>query len=362
MNSVHIIGSRISGGAERFYARLVNSLGEHSRVLAINPPDSPSSRLIDPDIQQFHPNMTSNYNFFCRAKIKKAVLEEGPCIVQTYMGRATRLTHLRKGQGVVHIARLGGYYAIKNYRHAHHLIGNTKGICDYLIRSGVPANTVHYIGNFVEPILPPPAHELTSLRESLNIPDGAPVITCAARFHPNKGLPDLLEAFSKVWKNRSDARLILVGDGPLAAEIREQIQTLEMEDAVILPGWCDPKPYYHLADVLTCPSRHEPLGNTILEAWACGKPLVATQTQGAMELITPDLNGLITPVKNADALADAFEKLVNTPALCTALAAAGEKTVRTRFSKEIITSQYLELYKRLLKEEAGKTPDGSMHV
>jgi glycosyltransferase involved in cell wall biosynthesis len=264
------------------------------------------------------------------------------------MGRATHLTHIPCGKGMVHVARLGGYYSLKAYRHAHHLVGNTKGICDYLMKEGVPANRVHYIGNFVEPIAPPPAAELAALRETLNIPDGAFVIACAARFHEVKGLPDLLEAFSRVWKKYPSSRLILVGDGPLAGEIRKQIQALGIEDAAILPGWCDPKPYYHLADVLTCPSRYEPLGNTILEAWACGRPLIATQTQGAMELITHGKDGWITPLKDPAALASAFERLMSDPAQRAALAAAGGETLKSRFSKNVITGDYLNLYERLL--------------
>ena len=362
--SIHIIGSRISGGAERFCARLINSLAEQSNVLALNPENSPTSGLIDSTVQQFHPPMRNNYDLPGMLAIRKIAQESAPAIVQTYMGRATQLTHIPQGKGLIHVARLGGYYNLKAYRRAHHLIGNTKGICDYLIKEGVPKERVHYIGNFVEPILPPPAEELAALRQSLGIPDGAFVITCAARFHENKGLPDLLEAFSNLWnrlrrgtdsfsnpwKNVSDARLILVGDGPMAAEVKEKIQTLEIGEAVILPGWCDPKPYYHLADVLTSPSRHEPLGNTILEAWACGKPLVATATLGATELITHEQDGLITPLSDPSALEAAFERLMEDANLRNTLSANGKQTVITHFSKKVITSQYLTLYEQLLSK------------
>lgn len=347
-DSIHIIGSKASGGAERFCARLVNSLGEQSRVLAVNPPGSEVSELIHADVPQIHPPMLNNQDLFSRWLIRRAAVKNRPVVVQSYMGRATHLTHLPPGKGMVHVARLGGYYGLKTYRHAHHLVGNTKGICDYLIREGIPTERVHYIGNFVEPIAAPPAAELAALRSSLKIPDGAFVIACAARFHEVKGLPDLISAFSNVWKKHPDARLILVGNGPLAGEIQKQIQTLEISEAVILPGWCDPKPYYHLASVLTCPSRHEPLGNTILEAWACGKPLVATQTQGATELITHGENGWITPLNDPGALADAFEFLMNDPERCSALAEAGAQTVQSRFSKDVITGEYLHLYERLL--------------
>jgi len=349
--SIHIIGSRICGGAERFYARLVNSLAEQSNVLAVNSRNSPVSGLLDQAVEQSHPPMRSNYDLRGMLAIREISTAAAPAIVQTYMGRATRLTHIPRNKGLVHVARLGGYYNLKAYRHAHHLIGNTQGICDYLIKEGVPTDRVHHIGNFVESIPAPPAEELAVLRESLGIPDNAFVITCAARFHENKGLPDLLEAFSNVWKKHKNARLILVGDGPLAKEIQEKIQTLELGSAVILPGWRDPRPYYHLADVLTCPSRHEPLGNTILEAWACGRPLVATATFGANELITPDQNGIITPVQDPSALAAAFERLMKDADLRDTLSADGKQTVMTRFSKEVITNQYLTLYNQFLNKQ-----------
>jgi len=348
--SIHVIGSKISGGAERFYARLINSLAETTQITAVNPPNSPSSRLVNPNIEQIHPRLRGNYDLRTILNIRQFALAHSPAIVQTYMGRATRLTRIPRDKGLVHIARLGGYYNLKAYRHAHHLIGNTKGICDYLIKEGVSAEQVHYIGNFVEPVPAPDAEEQKKLRLSLKIPENACIIACAARFIPKKGLQDLVCAFAKLKKNNPDCRLILVGDGPAADSVRKQIRALNLENDVILPGWQDPAPYYHLADVLTSPSRHEPLGNTILEAWACRKPLVATATLGATELITPDQNGLITPVENPEALAEALEQLIQHPEQRTALANDGLKTVTNRFSKETITSQYLELYRELIKK------------
>ncbi len=348
MNSIHILGSRIGGGAESFYARLINSLAEKSRVTAVNPPGCPTSALIDSGIEQVHIKLNNNYDLRAMRAIRRLSQSRAPAVVQTYMGRATRLTRIKPGRGLVHLARLGGYYNLKAYRHAHHLVGNTRGICDYLIGQGVPSGRVHYIGNFVDPVPAPDPQEQEALRKSLHLQAGGPVITCAARFHENKGLPDLLNAFSRVWKTVPEARLILVGDGPMAGEIKAQIESLGLQESVILPGWCDPKPYYHLADILTSPSRHEPLGNTILEAWACGKPLIATRTQGAVELITDGHDGLITPLKDADALAEAFLQLLTDESARNTLAAAGSQTLQACFSKEIITGKYLELYGQLL--------------
>lgn len=348
INSIQIIGSKGSGGAERFCARIINSLAEKSSVTAINPPNSAVSELINPTISQLHLPMLCNLDFYTGFRIRRIALKNSPAIIQTYMGRSTRLTHIPQGKGLVHIARLGAYYNLENYRHAHHLIGISKGICDYLLEGGFPAGRVHYIGNFVEPVTAPPQDELNSLRDNLGIHKDAFVIACAARFHEVKGLPDLLNAFATVLGNAPEARLILIGDGPLANEIRTQIQSLNIEHAVILPGWCDPAPYYHLADLVTNTSRSEGLGNSMLEAWACAKPLVATATPGASGLITHGKTGLITPLGNPGALAQAFTGLMNDPELRASLASAGAHMINSQFSKEVITSEYLNLYEELL--------------
>jgi len=95
-----------------------------------------------------------------RWQIGMILREHQPDIVQTYMGRATRLTHLDPGQRPIHVARLGGYYAVKGYRHAHAWVGNTQGICDYLIRNGLPAARIAHIA--IRLIFQPPAHRNNS--------------------------------------------------------------------------------------------------------------------------------------------------------------------------------------------------------
>ena len=72
-----------------------------------------------------------------RLEVSRLIGRRRPHIVQTYTGRATRLTRLSRQNESVHVARLGGYYKVGGYRHAHAWIGNTKGICDYLVAAGL---------------------------------------------------------------------------------------------------------------------------------------------------------------------------------------------------------------------------------
>jgi len=352
MRTLHIVGGRKLGGAERFFVRLVNSLAGHGESVAVvTVAGGEIDAAVHPEIPRYHATQAGVWDLWSRWRIAQAVRHFQPAVVQTYMGRATRLTHLPRNGLPVHLARLGGYYNLKGYRHAHAWIGNTQGIRDYLVARGLPARRVFHIGNFVDPAPPLPADSLAQLRAQWGIPVDALVILGLGRLHANKGFADLLDAFVRLPEahgNRS-LRLVLVGDGPLAKELRSQAEALGLNQRVVWAGWqYNPVPWYQMADVFVCPSRHEPLGNVILEAWANRVPVVSTAAQGPKELVEPGVNGFLAPVANPQALAEAMqEALALGQARHQEMIAAGLAEVEGRFSEQAIVQAYLDLYRQL---------------
>jgi len=199
ISSVHIIGSKNSGGAERFYMRMLQGLTEQDQVVAaINRPDSMVARELGTSVPQYHVPMRNVYDVFSRWQISKIVNKLNPDIVQTYMGRATRLTHLRKQVGPLHVARLGGFYKLAGYRHAHAWVGNTRSICDYLTANGFPADRVFHIRNFVESPQPVSSENIESKKNILDLPGDALIIMGLGRLIAKKGFYELLKAFSEL--------------------------------------------------------------------------------------------------------------------------------------------------------------------
>lgn len=351
MKSMHIIGSRLLGGAESFFMRLVLGLQESGQeVIAVSRAHGLVARELAGKVEQCHAGMSSQWDLLSRWKISQAIKRYRPDIVQTYMTRATVLTHVKPNAGTVHIARLGGYYKVKHFRHAHAWIGNTKGICDFLIDHGLPADKVFYIGNFVgEPSCANGIGSL-SLRQQLNIPLEAYVVTAAGRFVHKKGFDVLLQAFACLPDriNGRPVHLVIAGDGPERTELRSQASRLKHPDRVHWPGWqTNTGPYYDLADVFVCPSRHEPLGNVILEGWTYHKPVVSTATVGAVELVTQGQDGVLVPVADAAALAQTLQRCLQEDDLRRQLAEAGYLKVRQQYSRQAIVQQYNELYQKL---------------
>ncbi|MDG4595189.1 MAG: glycosyltransferase [Candidatus Contendobacter sp.] len=350
--SAHIVAGWALGGAELFSVRLVNALQEQRQpVLAINSPGGQVSAKLRPDVTQIHVPMRAIWDLPSRWHISTILRQHQPDIVQTYMGRATRLTHLNLNRRPIHVARLGGYYDLKGYRHAHAWIGNTQGICDYLIRNGLPAARIAHIGNFVDLPAASSPEQLAEWRRRLAISEDALVLTAVGRFHPVKGFEDLLTALAMpgVTVGHRPLILVIVGDGPLNASLRNHADQLGISGQIRWVGWqLDPHPYYELADLFICPSRHETLGNVILEAWGHRRAVLATQTPGALELVTHGEDAWLVPLRQPRALADGIRLLLEDEPLRARLASQGREKVENHYSQQHIVSAYLDFYQRLL--------------
>lgn len=352
-SSLHILGSPGLGGAERFFIRLVNGLAERQGGLGVAVrPKSPVLRFLHPSVSVHPVPMRNGWDVISLFKLRALIRRIQCPVVQTYMGRATRLTRVPRDTGAVHIARLGGYYKIRGYyTHAHAWIGNTRGICDYLIRNGLPAPRVFHIPNFVP--APPPVSEdtLKDFRVRWRIGEEAWVVFSLGRFVPKKGFADLLTAFSRLPHAilGRPCVLVIAGDGPDRHGLQKQCEALGIAPQVRWVGWQDdPGPFYALSHVFVCPSRHEPLGNVILEAWSHAVPVVATETVGAAELIAPGENGNLTPVSDPSAMARAIQQLLEDSTGRRELAENGRKTVTERFSQARVIDQYMDLYTNLV--------------
>ena len=354
MRSMHIIGSRQLGGAESFFMRLVQALGERPdhQALSVSRPGGPLAAALADDASHYRVAMRNGWDLPSVWAIRRLVRRAAPDIVQTYMGRATRLTRLPRNSPAVHVARLGGFYKISGYyRHADAWVGNTRELCDYLVQQGLPATSVYRIGNFVELPEPTDSSTLAALRTGLQIPEEALVIFSLGRFITIKGFNDLLSAFAELAAEY-DGRplyLLLAGDGPLKNQLHQQAADLGLAERVRWAGWQkNPAPYFDLADLFVCPSTHETLGNVILEAWSHRKPVLSTTTPGALELIEDGVNGLLTPVQDPARMATELRALLKAgPPGWRQLGDKGFETLRSHHSKEAVVEQYLAMYEEL---------------
>jgi hypothetical protein len=350
--SLHIIGSREMGGAERWFVRFLRAMqgaGEPVAAVVRSGGDLASHHLAGLPAAELP--MRTVWDPLSRWQVSNHARASRAPIVQTYMGRASRLTHLKPGRGQVHIARLGGYYALHPFRHAHAWIGNTQGLCDWMIRGGLPARRVFHITNFAEPARAVAPEAVAALRRQIDAQPEDWLIVHPGRFVRVKGHATLLAAFAALPRDIAGRRLrlVLLGDGPLRPDLEAQARQAGILERIVWAGWQqDPAPWLALADLIAFPSRdEETLGNVVLEAWAYAKPLVCTAFRGAREITAPGEDAWVVPCDDAPALAAGLAAVIGDAALQAALVAAGSRKVVESFGEAAIIGQYRNLYARL---------------
>jgi len=352
MKSLHIIGSKQMGGAERWFLRFLHALQvRRHEVMAVVRRGSELDGDSLAGLRHAALPLRTVWDPLSRWEVSRLVRRERPAIVQTYMGRATRLTHVPPHSDIVHVSRLGGYYKLDGYRHAHAWIANTRGLCDYLVKNGFPHDRVFHIYNFAEPVGIVETGVLDELRARLALQPDDLLLLTPGRFVPVKGQRTLLEALARLPAQLGGRRLRLamLGDGPLLAELRQQARAAAIEDRIIWAGWqTDTAPWYALADLVVFPSREqETLGNVVLEAWAHGRPLVTTLFRGAREIATHGEDAWCVPCDDPTALAEGLRTLIADEGLQRRLVTGGHATLQRNFSEPEVMSQYEQLYRQL---------------
>jgi glycosyltransferase involved in cell wall biosynthesis len=319
------------GGAEAFFERLAAALKEagEEQQLVIRRDTARAARLRRAGLEPIELSFGRILDFATTPRLREIIADFRPHVVLSWMSRATRACP--RGD-FVHVARLGGYYDLRYYRHCDHLIGNTKALTRWFIAQGWPAARVHYLPNFAASVALPPL-----ARASLDTPADVPLALALGRLHPNKAFDVLLAAVAQV----KELYLWLAGEGDLADTLQQQAAALGIAERVRFLGWRDDVPALLAAcDMLLCPSRIEPLGNTIIEAWAARKPVIAAASTGPAELITDGENGLLVPIEDAAALAAAIERLVADESLAQSLAAAGHAEYEAHFTERQVVAAY----------------------
>ncbi len=329
------------GGSERFFLRLVKGLAARGiEQIAFVGPDRPWREALAEHcaVHEIRYRRRFPKRQLRRLRVNLAIRRFHATAALAWMNTAARLLPPPR-PGLKTFVRLGDFpLALGTFEYAECIIGNTPEVVHRCVELGWPAERTRMISNFVADDRQPPAD-----RKVLATPEDAFVVVALGRFVPRKGFDTLIEAIAKVDR----AYLWLIGEGEELESARDRISRLGIAERVRLPGW-QPSgmPFIKAADVLCCPSREEPLANVVLEAWAAGRAVVATASEGPTWLIDDERTGLLVPIGDVDRLAEAIARLRDDKALRARLAQAGNSELQARFSEEAICSEYLDCLTR----------------
>ena len=185
--------------------------------------------------------------------------------------------------------------------------------------------------------------------------DGPLEVLTVGRVDPVKGQPLLVEAIAELRRRGVDARLTFVGDGPGLAELGELAARTGVDDRVAFPGAVgqdEIRAFYRRADVFALPSFAEGLPVVLVEAMACGVPVVASRITGIPELVDDGVSGLLVTPGRGDELADALAALAADPARRAQMGRAGRAKVVADFDIERTTGQLRDVFAQYVESGA----------
>ena len=341
MRILHIMASRGLGGAETYATDIMLALhAEGVDQCAVVAKDAPRyGELVAAGIRTAPEVLASRFRPFQWWALRQLVKREQPDLVHCWMRRAASLMP-RWDKGPV-IGWFGGYYKPKHFKRCTAFVGVTKAIVAHMVKEGVPESNAHFV-----PTFPDVKNESPLDRTLLATPPNATVVLALSRLHPKKGLDTLLQAA----KLLPDVYVWLAGEGPLRAELEQLTQKLGLGDRVRFLGWrTDRGALLRAASLCVLPSRYEPFGTVILEAWAAGTPLVACRSDGPAAHVEDGVNGLLAPIDDPAALADALHRVRDDDALRRRLIAQGYATYIRDYTRESVTQRMLRLSRDLLE-------------
>lgn len=209
----------------------------------------------------------------------------------------------------------------------------------------IPQDIVHIKGSGVDMSL------FTPLPEA----PGSPTVILASRMLRDKGVEEFVIAAGSLQKKGVKAKFVLVGDtdsGNPAAVPEAQLEAWKSSGVVEWWGHHKDMPtVFARAHIVCLPSYREGLPKVLIEAAACGRAIITTDTPGCREIVRHGENGLLVPVRDSKALADALQILIENPALRAQMGARGRQIAVAEFSQDQVTKETLSVYHDLLKDK-----------
>jgi L-malate glycosyltransferase len=258
-------------------------------------------------------------------------------LIGKWLGKRVVLNY-RSGEAEDHLQRWSRT-AIPTLHRADAVVTPSEYLVDVFARFGIPAES---ISNFVDP-------DAVRFRRRTTL---RPVFLSNRNFQALYNVPCVLRAFAVIQARIPDARLIVIGDGPERAHVHETARTLALRNVEFV-GAVRPAEmgrWYDQSDVYLNASDIDNMPNSIIEAFACGLPVVTSRAGGIPYVVEHERNGLMVDCGDHEGLAASALRLIDDPSLAQRLIAEGLRDVQQRYTWEAVSDRWASLYRRLVRE------------
>ncbi len=248
-------------------------------------------------------------------------------------------------------------------KHTAMVTSVTPAFLPELAKLGVPDGKRCLIPNGVNPeIFPPPSHKkLIELCKRFEISESSLVVFALGRVVLKKGFDILIQALPKVREKIPQVKVIIGGDGSDLTRLKTLAKELDVSDILKFPGTINRSEvplYFYLCDLFVLPAVVDPSGNmdgcpiVILEAMACGKPVVSSAISGIPVVVQNEKTGILVEEKNPEALAKAIVSLLKDSAKREQFGSAGQQRIRQELTWTKTIEQFIDIYQQHVNRNA----------
>ena len=360
------------GGPARQALTLTKELRpDFETTLACGTPSIDEGELSDPDVSvvriPLRRALAPSADLSVLRAVRKLIADQKPAIIHTHMAKAGSLGRIasvgvQKPPRLVHTFHghvLEGYFSkpvqtvfisAERYlaRRTDALVAVSTEIRDDLLEMGIGTEEqwrVIPLGFELDPMLRVQGRT-GALRDRFGLGE-APLVGVVGRLAPIKDHQTLIEAVARL----DGVHLAIVGDGEMRSELEGAVMNLEIQQRVHFVGWSlDIPGVIADMDVVALTSRNEGTPVSLIEASACGRPVVSTDVGGVKAVVQDGTSGILVPAGDASAVAAGLERLLGDPELGARMGAAGREYVRERFTSERLVCEIRSLYLELLRQ------------
>lgn len=371
LNVAHVVLSLDFGGMERVVLELVREgfrRGQRPSVICLMRKGTLASQVEALGAEVVCLDKPDGLRFEMIGRIREALRRLRPDVVHThqigallYAGPAARregvpavvhtehIDNVAKAIGIAKKMRVRAVWSVAG-RYAGRFVCVSDDIAGSVVRnSAVARKKVFVVPNGIDTEAFTDGTAADALRGSLGIPLGAQVIGSIGRLNEVKRQDLLIRSFADVSGRAPQAHLLLVGDGPEMASLRQLAKELAVADRVHFAGYQSrPQDYLQVMDVFALTSRLEGMPLVILEAWAASRPVVASQVGGVGRLIEHDRTGFLFGSGDQAALTDGLDALLSDRSYARRLAELGRLRVCAEFDTRVMAGAYEAIYRELL--------------
>jgi glycosyltransferase involved in cell wall biosynthesis len=342
MRITQIMLSKGLGGAERYYVDLSIALAAAGHeIQAISHRAFAGREALDshPGLLHETVNAWGRWDLLALRSVRTAIARYAPAVVHAHLARGAWTAGRACARlGIPLVAKTHNYVDLKYYRNVDVFIPTTSDQARYLRGHQVGPERIVRIPNFSS--LTPAAGPREPRTGSLSI-------VSYGRLVAKKGFDDLLRAMRLVLDQGVHARLAIGGDGPERERLRALRAELGLERAVDFPGWIDdPGAFLADADLFVLPSRLEPFGIVVLEAMACGVPIVSTRSEGPSEILD-SRSAYLAEIGDPASLARVLHEAAGDPDGRRARAAVALEAFRSEYHRDAVVPRIAALYARV---------------